>query len=174
MKRPWVLLAVLGLVGLLYAGSRTNRGQVVVEQITNYLGDLLSPHGIRNNNPGNLKRNTIAWQGALSREQLAAQGVAYDPTFVQFDTPANGVRAMGHVLRAKAVRGLTDVEAIIRDYSATDQEAYVANVAAALGVRPQETIDVSARLPALALAIIQQENGEQPYDPNDVAEWVYA
>lgn len=132
------------------------------------------PRGIRNNNPGNILRNNIVWQGELNADQLAAAGVSPDPTFVQFDTPANGVRAIGHVLMAKAARGLVTVDSIIRDYSATDQDAYVAAVSGALGVQPDDVIDVQSQLPNLALAIIQQENGQQPYDPNDVTAWVYA
>lgn len=171
-QTQWLLLALGAAIGL-YLFSRTTPGQAAVDTVTNYVGDLLTPHGIRNNNPGNIERNSIKWNGALSRAQVEAAGQKWDPTYVQFDQPSSGVRAIGHVLKAKALRGLTSVDAIIRDYSVTDQDAYVKNVSDALGVGPFDTIDVTSQLPAFALAIIQQENGQQPYDENAVAAWVY-
>lgn len=174
-KNTLYLLIGLGAAAALYGFSRTDAGASVVSNITDAVGNLLSgPRGIRNNNPGNIERNSIAWQGALSQADVEAAGLTWDPTFVQFDTPANGVRAIGHILTSYSSRGLTTVDTIIPAYSATDQAAYVANVAAALGVDPTVDIDVQSQLPALATAIIQQENGQQPYDPNDIQEWVYS
>jgi hypothetical protein len=167
-------LVALGAALGLYLLSRTTAGQSAVATVTNYVGDLLTPHGIRNNNPGNIERNSIQWRGALSQAQVEAAGQTWDPTYVQFDKPSSGVRAIGHVLLAKSARGLSSVDAIIRDYSATDQDAYVTNVSNALGVGPFDTIDVQSQLPPFALAIIQQENGQQPYDASAVAEWVYS
>lgn len=100
--------------------------------------------------------------------------MTWDPTFVQFDTPANGVRAIGHILTSYANQGKTSVQDIITTYSATDQSAYVANVSASLGVQPTDSIDVYDSLPTLAAAIIQQENGEQPYSASDISNWVYS
>lgn len=132
------------------------------------------PRGIRNNNPGNIERNSIAWQGALTPAQVDAAGDTWDATFVQFDTPANGVRALGHVLLSKAGRGLVTVDSIIRDYSKTDQDAYVARVAGDLGVNADQPIDVAGVLPTIATSIIDQENGQQPYQLSDIANWVYS
>ena len=173
-NRTAILYIGLGAALGLYAFSRTSAGQSAIASVSQFVGDMLTPRGIRNNNPGNIQRNSIAWQGALPRATLEAAGRSWDATFVQFDTPANGVRALGHVLLSKAARGLTTVDSIIRDYSTTDQDVYVENVAAALGVDPGDAIDVSANLPTMAAAIVQQENGEQPYDPNDLQEWVYS
>lgn len=171
-----ILLLVLGLAVGLYLYSRTQGGQGLIASAADALGNLMSgPRGIRNNNPGNIERNpNIQWDGSLPADQVqAVLGIAYDPVYEQFTDPSYGVRAIGHVLRSKAARGLSSVDAIIRDYSSTDQEAYVANVSAALGVSPFDTVDVYGQLPAFAAAIIQQENGEQPYDPNNLAQWVY-
>lgn len=169
----WLWGALAAAVGL-YLYSRTQSGQAAVAYVADAVGNLLTPRGIRNNNPGNIERNSIAWQGALTADQVAAAGAAWDPVYVQFDTPANGVRAIGHVLRAKQARGLATVDAVVRDYSSTDQAAYVANVAGYLGVDPEQEIDVAAVLPAFATAIIQQENGQQPYQLSDIANWVYS
>lgn len=175
----WLLGALAAAVGL-YLYSRTQSGQSALAYVSDVLGGFMTPRGIRNHNPGNIERSSIAWQGALTLDQVNANAAAHlepstwDATFVQFDTPASGVRAIGHVIRAKAARGLTSVDAIIRDYSTTDQDAYVTNVAEAIGVDPAQEIDVSVVLPTLAAAIIQQENGEQPYSLSDLANWVYS
>lgn len=189
-------LAVAAVVAYLYFANRaqpvaadptssSSSGGSVSDAVASVLQDFAvsvgfgTPRGIRNNNPGNIVRTTVAWEGQLDQASVEAAppgglGITWDPTFVQFDTPANGVRAIGHVLLSKAARGLSSVDQIIRDYSATDQDGYVANVAAALGVDPHTTLDVPAVLPQLAAAIIQQENGQQPYASSDIQQWVYA
>ncbi len=173
-KRSTLLLVLLGAAIGFYLFSRTDTGAAAVSAVTDYVGNLLTPKGIRNNNPGNIERNGIAWQGLLSRADVEAAGLTWDPIFCQFATPADGVRAIGHVLKAKASRGLVNVHDIIADYSTTDQVPYIENVSAALGVGEYDTIDVQSNLPALATAIIQQENGQQPYAANDIQEWVYS
>lgn len=170
-----ILLGVLALAFGLWVFSRTAKGQQVVASVTQYIGDALTPHGIRNNNPGNIERSNIQWNGSIPADQVQQLlGVPYDTVYEQYVSPDYGVRAIGHVLKAKVARGLTSVDAIIRDYSATDQDAYVANVAKALGVDETQDFDVVAVLPAFAAAIIQQENGRQPYELSDIANWVYS
>ena len=46
-------------------------------------------------------------------------------------------------------------------------DAYVNGVARSLGVAPDDPIRVEEHLPALVVAIIQHENGQQPY-PDEV------
>jgi len=171
---PW-LWGALGVAVALYLYSRTDTGQATVASIADTVGDLVKPRGIRNNNPGNIVRSSIQWQGSIPADQVSqVLGVNYDPTFEQFVDASYGVRAIGHVLLSKQSRGLSTVDAIIRDYSSTDQAAYIANVSQALNVDPQQEIDVGAVLPAFAAAIIQQENGQQPYQLSDIANWVYS
>lgn len=172
-QTQWLLVALGAALGL-YLFSRTSAGQSAVDAVTQYVGDLLTPRGIRDNNPGNILRNGTAWNGAMSQADVEAAGKTWDATFVQFSDPSYGVRAIGHILSSYAREGFTTVDGIIRRWSATDQDAYVANVAGALGVDPADRIDVQSQLSALALAIIQQENGQQPYDVNSVQEWVYS
>lgn len=176
---PWLWGALAAAVGL-YLYSRTQSGQAAVAYVSDAVGNLLTPRGIRNNNPGNIERSNIQWQGSISADQVQQLlQVPYDVTFEQFASPNYGVRAIGHILLSKQSRGLTSVDAIIRDYSKTDQDAYVRNVTTALGLDPNsggqyQDIDVGAVLPTLAIAIIQQENGQQPYQPSDIANWVYS
>ncbi len=56
----------------------------------------MNTRGIRNNNPGNIDYNQRnAWQGQLG----LGLGVT-KPRFARFDTPENGIRALGKLLLA--------------------------------------------------------------------------
>ena len=124
------------------------------------------PRGIRNNNPGNLERNGVKWQG-LSKRQM-------DSRFFQFDTPVMGIRAMMKVLLTYQRRhNLNTVRQIIYRWAPPHENntlAYVTKVADALQVKPDAKIKVATHLVELATAIIQHENGKQPYPPNMLEE----
>lgn len=116
--------------------------------------------GLRNNNPGNIKHNSKNnWQGKAP--------VQTDPTFVQFTAPAYGIRAIAATLLTyQKSHGLSSVRGLISRWSETDQAPYIRNVAAAIGTGPDDAIDLRARpdlLRGIVVAIIRQENGQQPY-----------
>lgn len=127
-----------------------------------------SQRGLRNNNPGNIMLEAgQTWQGQLTQAQVEQAGGTWDGTFVQFDTMTDGVRALiltlSNYINADGVA--PDVSDIITRWSATDQDAYVADVASALGVAPTDTLTMnSATYIALAQAITTQENGANPID----------
>lgn len=136
----------------LYMYSRTPKGADLLNSATG--GIVSTIRGIRNNNPGNIKISANQWQGKIALNT--------DGTFEQFDTMANGIRALAVLLKNyQSIYGLNTVDAIIRRWSTTDQDAYVANVAAALGVDPYDSIDATDydTLNALVTAIITQEDG---------------
>ncbi len=55
---------------------------------------MTTPRGIRNRNPGNIDFNPLNdWVGQLGLEE----GVA-NPRFARFDSPENGIRALGKLL----------------------------------------------------------------------------
>lgn len=113
--------------------------------------------GLRNNNPGNI-RHGAQWQG-MSPTQT-------DESFVQFVSPEYGIRALARVLETYAGRGLNTVASIINTYAPpteNDTGAYVNAVAVALSVDPNAPLDVAYELPELIAAIIEHENGMQPY-----------
>lgn len=132
----WVVLALLVLTG----------GGVAAVYMT---------RGLRNNNPGDIKLNpNNPWLGKIYNNT--------DGVFEQFDSMARGIRALGKVLDSYARRGLNTVASIVPEFSATDQEAYVANLCEWLNVAPDQFIDV--RDPQnrfkLVRAIILQEQGQ--------------
>lgn len=119
--------------------------------------------GIRNNNPGNIRKGTSAWQG------MAA--VQDDNAFVKFISPVYGIRALAVLLKNYQKRyGLDTVEGIISRYAPPNENitgSYVKAVADAIGVNPRQRINVTTYLPSLIPAIIKHENGTQPY-PEDL------
>lgn len=130
--------------------------------------------GVRNNNPGNIDYNKAnAWQGQLGLELGVPK-----PRFARFDTPENGIRALGKLIRTyQNKHGLKTIEQIISRWAPgieNDTAAYVNQVAKALGVAPHVNINVNAvtMLRPLVHAIIRHENGYDPYTPEVVREGV--
>lgn len=115
--------------------------------------------GIRNNNPGNIRKGTSEWQGMSP--------VQKDTAFVQFVTPVYGIRALAVLLKNYSSRyGLNTVEGLISRYAPPSENitgSYVSAVSKAIGVDARQTINVAAMLPGLIAAIIKHENGLQPY-----------
>jgi hypothetical protein len=109
--------------------------------------------GIRNNNPTNMKDSGIQWQGMT--------GVDPDG-FLIFATMADGLRApMLNLRNYGRLHGISTADGVARRWSQTDQDAYSANLAAFLGVDPQDNIDLEDRvtLTQLVRGIVRQEDG---------------
>lgn len=134
---------------------------------------VVTPRGIRNNNPGNIDYNPRnAWLGQIGSEVGVAK-----PRFARFDSPENGIRALGKLLLGYRRRaGLPDVGGqgvdtvleVVNRWAPGDENdtaAYIKAVARALGVRSDEPVDIGRPdiLRALVEAIIRHENGGMPY-----------
>lgn len=127
------------------------------------------PRGLRNNNPGNIRWISLAgkrWQGML-RDDGSGYAV--------FDSVQNGVRALAKELLLDEQRGLKTIRAIISNWAPANENntaAYVAAVARALNLGADVNFSVAARLVDLTAAIIQHENGVQPYNRAQLTAWV--
>lgn len=146
-RTVWILAAVL-LGGVIVMSTRT-------------------PRGIRNKNPGNL-RHGPAWNGL--------RDVQTDSEFAQFETPEDGLRAMGiTLLNYEKRHGLRTVREIANRWAppigsdsqgnayTQDTSSYAGYVAAFLGVPVYQPIDVRERLPELMEAITAYENAGHRY-----------
>ena len=123
--------------------------------VVSYLGG----RGIRNNNPGNIRLSGTTWQGQVPPAEQT------DDEFVQFTDPKYGIRAMARILNNYALRGLNTIREVISTWappSENNTESYIHAVAQRLNLSPDSIIVDSAK-PALIAAIIQHENGSQPY-----------
>lgn len=126
-----------------------------------------APRGIRNNNPGNIRKSATQWEGTSS-----VQG---DDAFVTFETPEHGIRAMARVLQTYRDKyGLDTVAKIISRWAPdveNDTEAYIKSVSAQIGVRPNAKLN-PGQVPALIAAIIKHENGGNPYSAQQIVRGV--
>lgn len=132
------------------------------------------PRGVRNNNPGNIDYNPRnKWEGQLGLEVGVPK-----PRFARFDSPENGIRALGKLIRTyQNKHGLKTVEQIIGRWAPNNEnntKAYAEAVAKALSVTPWANIDVNrvTMLRPLVEAIIRHENGGNPYKGGEIDEGV--
>ena len=122
-------------------------------------GDTVTkPRGIRNNNPGNIEFNPAnQWRGQVGN----------DGRFAIFDKPENGIRALARTLfNYNRFYGISTVAGIINRYapdSENNTAAYVDHVSSRLGVSPSDRLELDSVMPELVAAIINHENGQQPY-----------
>ncbi|BET96447.1 structural protein [Xenorhabdus taiwanensis] len=116
--------------------------------------------GIRNHNPGNI-RHGDPWQGLRDTQT--------DKAFCQFVAPEWGIRAMLKVLRNyERQYGLNSIRQIITRWAPpneNDTESYIAFVCQVVGIPGSAVIDMDnpVTLCRLVKAMIQMENGQQPY-----------
>lgn len=127
------------------------------------------PRGIRNHNPGNIRRTpNPRWQGLAEHQS--------DPEFLRFRSPEWGIRAMAVTLITYFDRhGLDTVREIIGRWAPPNENntgAYVDAVARRVGVGSDETINVHdwSVMHPLVQAIILVENGQQPYTAAQIQE----
>lgn len=122
---------------------------------------MREPRGIRNHNPGNIRRGDD-WKGMADTQT--------DKAFIQFEAPEWGIRAMARILKNYRDRhGLVTVPQIIGRWAPpneNDTDSYVKTVLAKLGI-PDRYADLQAvdesQYQELIKAIIHHENGKQPY-----------
>ena len=127
------------------------------------------PRGIRNKNPGNIKLGTN-WDG-LAAEQT-------DPTFCIFDEAVMGIRALQRILLTyRFTHKKATIDEIIYRWappSENSTDKYVEFVCKKLDKEKDVRLNNSMEdyLP-LVKAIIQMENGMQPYDDDLLVEGMY-
>ena len=113
--------------------------------------------GLRNNNPGNIRRSKVRYKGEVCPSR--------DPDFKEFSTMAYGYRAVFVLLDTYRSRyGLTTIRQMLNRYAPPTEnftEGYVRFVADYSGVMPDEIIDTRSEkdmIPIVA-AMSKIENG---------------
>lgn len=120
-----------------------------------------TPRGIRNNNPGNIRRNSDPWQGLAERQS--------DVEFFTFKDSIYGIRALARTLIAyQDKHSLRSIRQILTRWAPpveNNTNAYVRAVATQTGFDADQPLDMHNfdQLKPLIEAIIQHENGQQPY-----------
>ena len=113
--------------------------------------------GLRNNNPGNIRRSRVRYKGEVRPSR--------DPDFKEFSTMAYGYRAVFVLLDNYRSRyGLTTIRQMLNRYAPPTEnftEGYVRFVADYSGVMPDEVVDTRSEkdmIPIVA-AMSKIENG---------------
>jgi len=156
----------VGLAGLMATGSAGATGKKIhipshktpssIQQVK----FSKEKRGIRNNNPGNIKKSNTKWQGKIGE----------DGKFEIFDTPENGIRALTRIIKTYNNKyKLNTISGIITKWAPpreNDTKTYIKNVSNRVGINPNDKINVNDKtlMSKLIKAIIQQENGNVPYD----------
>lgn len=136
-------------------------------------GDPSAPRGIRNNNPGNIQKTDVQWQGKVD---------STDPRYEAFATPEAGIRALALNAQHLQANGAQSVTDLISKWSPSAEngpkvtQAYIDNVSKSMGVSPTDNINLQdpAQLQAFTQAVINHENGGNPYTPEQVTTGVQA
>ena len=113
--------------------------------------------GLRNNNPGNIRRSRVRYKGEVRPSR--------DPDFKEFSTMAYGYRAVFVLLDTYRSRyGLATIRQMLNRYAPPTEnftEGYVRFVTDYAGVMPDEVIDTRSEkdmIPIVA-AMSKIENG---------------
>lgn len=133
-----------------------------------------APRGIRNNNPGNVDYHPSSdpWLGLADPPS--------DGRFCRFTDVKFGIRVIAKLLKAyQKYHNCKSVRDIINRWAPpveNNTNEYVAHVAQKIGVSPDETISVIQPkvMRELVKAIIQHENGQQPYADAQIDEGIAA
>ncbi|WP_395675526.1 peptidoglycan-binding protein [Inquilinus sp.] len=118
--------------------------------------------GVRNNNPGNIDRGQD-WQGLATPAEMTKEQKA-EKRFAVFRAPEWGIRALVKLLQTyQSKHGLRTIRGIINRWAPpveNDTGAYARAVAKAVGVGPDDTVDMKDHKTAaeLVAAIVAHEN----------------
>lgn len=148
-----VLLALVALTGTAQAATSASVATL------SYLGQSGLPKGMRNNNPGNIRVSSNAWQGKIPLSQNT------DGAFEQFKAYVWGIRAMIKNLLSYYENGLNTLQSIIYKWAPPSDNnntaAYVAFVANKTGFSPTQALDLrnQTTMRKVVMAMAEVENG---------------
>lgn len=126
-----------------------------------------TPRGIRNNNPLNIE----------AREQWLGQ-IGDDGRFIIFETALHGFRAAGRIMKTKKGRGVRTIESIITEWAPPKNDAgefenhtqnYINFVSNKAGF-PADMVLSDSAYPLVLSAMVQMENGQNPYTMEEIAQ----
>lgn len=164
------IIAAVAAIGIALGALLLSRNASAAEQSLDpdapeFVPASSGARGIQNNNPFNLEfRPSINWRG-----QTGADG-----RFVMFDTPVNGIRAGMINIHTKMTRdGLNTIRKLLNRLSPSFEnptENFIAFVSQRTGLAPDQPFIWVAKIFPLSKAIIQFENGSQPYSDAQLQE----
>lgn len=126
------------------------------------------PRGLRNNNPGNIRRNSDMFQGEVSP--------SWDKEFKQFKNIAYGYRAMFKVLsNYYRVYKLTTIRKMIGRWAPENENntaAYVSLVSSYSGIGPDDPLSFDReQMIRIVSGMSKVENGREAVISDVIAGW---
>lgn len=115
--------------------------------------------GLRNYNPGNIRRSRVRYLGEVVPSR--------DPEFKQFESMAYGYRAIFVLLDTYRCRyGLSTIRQMLNRYAPPQEnftEGYVRFLASRTGIAPDETLDTRSECDMIpvVMAMSEIENGRK-------------
>ena len=127
----------------------------------------MTSRGLRNNNPGNIRKGS-QWRGlAHWSEMTAAQ--KNEKEFCVFICPVYGIRALCRVMLTYRKKGYRTAYEIINRYAPSSEnntKSYSSHISHRMGLQSEhEEIDVTDPeiMRVLIESIVYHENGDNPY-----------
>ena len=127
------------------------------------------PRGLRNNNPGNIRRNSDVFQGEVNPSR--------DKEFKQFKSMAYGYRAVFKILsNYYRVYKLDTIRKMIARWAPENENntsAYVSLVSSYAGIEPDDPINVNDReqMIRIVAGMSRVENGRDAVMSDVIAGW---
>ncbi len=126
------------------------------------------PRGLRNNNPGNIRRNSDVFQGEVNPSR--------DQQFKQFKTMAYGYRAMFKILSNYYRKySLTTIRKIIGRWAPENENntaAYVSLVSSYSGIGPDDLLSFDReQMIRIVAGMSRVENGREADMSDVIAGW---
>jgi hypothetical protein len=122
-----------------------------------YIGGKKTPRGLRNNNPGNIIRTKIAWNGKIAHAQNT------DDRFEQFKDMAHGVRALYKQLHKDIEDRGMNLKQLLNKYAPSFENNtanYISRVEKETGISATQKINLNEEtLKKIAKAIVKVEIG---------------
>lgn len=167
---------VIGIITILILVLAFKKRKTIMKTIYNHLLDnngkfkvnRNAPRGQRNNNPGNLIKTNIKWQGKVESDRNS------DGHFEQFYEMKYGVRALIKDLLNDIKKGKNTLPKLISEFAPAHENntnGYIQRVSKMTGIGINQIIQPTAsNLEVLVKAIIQVENGKQFITSTDFKE----
>lgn len=126
------------------------------------------PRGLRNNNPGNIRRNSDVFQGEVNPSR--------DQQFKQFKTMAHGYRAMFKILSNYYRKySLTTIRKMIGRWAPENEnntDAYVSLVSSYSGIGPDDLISFDReQMIRIVAGMSRVENGREAVMSDVMSGW---
>lgn len=126
------------------------------------------PRGLRNNNPGNIRRNSDVFQGEINPSR--------DKEFKQFKTMAHGYRAMFKILSNYYRKySLTTIRKMISRWAPENENntsVYVSLVSSYAGIGPDDLLSFDReQMIRIVAGMSRVENGREADMSDVIAGW---